>query len=290
MAYNYRIDSFATRLQEQQKEREKTIQQLKDITKYDSTMELIEKYGGTTAEGKSGRGKKGKRSEQGNQQAGGDVKRKMAGSQPATPNRTNMAPPPTANIQRRDGSTALPSTPSPHPPPNPMEPSAEFAPNADFSPQTTTTAASPLSLPPAGPATAAPLAPAEPRWYDRILDLLLGEDETASKNRFVLICGACRLVNGQAPPGTRSLADVGRWRCMGCQAMNGEEAPEPEGQRIVREVLKGKHAAEADEEPEEGGKEADEEADGEEEEEAEEAEDGDGPAAAVKRRRGKGKK
>jgi hypothetical protein len=71
-------------------------------------------------------------------------------------------------------------------------------------------------------------------WYDRVLDLLLGEDETAPKNRIVLLCKQCRLVNGQAPPGTKSLAEVGLWKCMACGASNGEI---DEGSRIVREVL-----------------------------------------------------
>jgi hypothetical protein len=55
------------------------------------------------------------------------------------------------------------------------------------------------------------------------MDALLGEDETQPKNRLALICHECRLVNGQAPPGTRSLDDVGRWRCSGCGAWNGKE-------------------------------------------------------------------
>lgn len=38
-----------------------------------------------------------------------------------------------------------------------------------------------------------------------------------------LICSECRLVNGQAPPGVRTLEDVGRWRCGGCGAWNGKE-------------------------------------------------------------------
>ena len=60
-------------------------------------------------------------------------------------------------------------------------------------------------------------------WYDRILDALLGEDETQPKNRLALICNECRLVNGQAPPGIRTLEDIGRWRCGGCGAWNGKE-------------------------------------------------------------------
>lgn len=66
------------------------------------------------------------------------------------------------------------------------------------------------------------------------MDLLLGEDETASKNRIVLICKNCRLVNGQAPPGTNNLSDLGMWKCMGCGSSNGEV---DEGKRIIREVL-----------------------------------------------------
>lgn len=66
------------------------------------------------------------------------------------------------------------------------------------------------------------------------MDLLLGEDETASKNRIVLICKECRLVNGQAPPGTNSLAALGAWKCMACGTTNGEV---DEGKRLVKEVL-----------------------------------------------------
>ncbi|KAF7586489.1 hypothetical protein BBP40_008790, partial [Aspergillus hancockii] len=61
-------------------------------------------------------------------------------------------------------------------------------------------------------------------WYDRLLDVLLGEDETQPKNRTVLICHSCRLVNGQAPPGIKSLEELGRWRCGSCGAWNGVES------------------------------------------------------------------
>ena len=65
------------------------------------------------------------------------------------------------------------------------------------------------------------------------MDVLLGEDETLPKNRLALICKQCRLVNGQAPPGVKRLEDVGKWRCSGCGAMNGEES---EAKKIVAEV------------------------------------------------------
>lgn len=55
------------------------------------------------------------------------------------------------------------------------------------------------------------------------MDVILGEDEAQPRNRLALLCRnpECGLVNGLAPPGTRSLEDVGRWRCMACGAWNG---------------------------------------------------------------------
>lgn len=71
------------------------------------------------------------------------------------------------------------------------------------------------------------------RWYDRIVDVLLGEDESLPGKRLALICSQCRLVNGQAPPGVKRLEDVGKWRCGGCGAMNGEES---QVQSIIQSV------------------------------------------------------
>ena len=67
------------------------------------------------------------------------------------------------------------------------------------------------------------------------MDLLLGEDEMNPKNRLVLICKQCRLVNGQAPPGVKTLEDVGKWRCLECGSMNGEES---EAKKLVAEIQK----------------------------------------------------
>lgn len=62
-------------------------------------------------------------------------------------------------------------------------------------------------------------------WYDRLLDVLIGEDETSAKARLALICSSCKMVNGLAPPGTKSLSEVGRWGCARCGAMNGKDSP-----------------------------------------------------------------
>jgi hypothetical protein len=75
----------------------------------------------------------------------------------------------------------------------------------------------------------------ESHWYDRILDALLGEDEASAKNRLALICKQCRIVNGLAPPGIKTPEELGKWRCSGCGAWNGEEY---EAARLLEESSK----------------------------------------------------
>lgn len=65
------------------------------------------------------------------------------------------------------------------------------------------------------------------------MDVVLGEDESNPKNRLALICQSCRLVNGQAPPGVKTLEDVGKWKCSACGEMNGEDT---EARRIVAKI------------------------------------------------------
>ncbi len=240
--FNYRIESLSARLKEQQEERAKTIQKLKDATKYDSTLELLEKYGG--AEPKP---KKGKKNDVAETADGGRQQGPATGSQPGTPSRTSIPPPATANIRRREGMQQFMGDP-PVPPSSPSaasrdgDTSAEFAPNAfgaPGSPATTSSYYQPHKL-----------TPAEARWYDRILDVILGEDETAPQNRIALVCSKCRLVNGQAPPGTKELSDFGPWRCMQCGTMNGELSP---GKRIVKEILEEEASAHRDPTDDEGG-------------------------------------
>ncbi|KAK1980422.1 hypothetical protein LZ30DRAFT_544611, partial [Colletotrichum cereale] len=230
--FNYRIDALSVRLKEQQAERAKTIQKLKEATRYDTTLELLEKYGGNEGKGKGKRQSvievdKRQREQQQQQQQGNGLNKSAPGG------RTNMPPPPTANIQRRDGPfpgqgsppPGFQGVPGPRQPPNGLEPTEEFAPNAYAYPPPPTQS---QHFAQAGG------VPGSSHWYDRIMDLLLGEDETASKNRIALICNNCRLVNGQAPPGTKALSELGTWKCMGCGATNGEM---DEGKRIMQEVL-----------------------------------------------------
>ncbi|KAJ9609510.1 hypothetical protein H2200_005837 [Cladophialophora chaetospira] len=226
--FDWRTGRQQAYLENLQKQREQKIADLKKATKYDSTEELLRKYGGAPP-GKT----PSKQPQQG-------TKRKVnpAADHPP-PQRTGIAPPPTANIPGRN----LPSPPSRladigtgSPPESPRQgrspltanivatsptdispDSPGFAPNAfsDISPQPSTTYHQ------------------SPHWYDRILDVMLGEDETVAKNRLVLLCSKCRLVNGQAPPGVRTLEELGRWRCSACGSWNGVES---EGTRVVKQI------------------------------------------------------
>ncbi|KUJ08173.1 uncharacterized protein LY89DRAFT_600233 [Mollisia scopiformis] len=259
--YDYRTDSITTRLEEQQAERTKTIEKLKAATKYDSTQVLLEKYGGAAPKAKK------------------PATPKAPKAVPKQTGRVSIgAPPPTANIGRPEHIPSQPSTPQPimrPPPPQIMPPPAsspatEFAPNAYSAP----------------PQYAQSGDNAGGNWYDRILDLLMGEDETSPKNRVALICQDCRLVNGQAPPGTRTLAELGKWRCFGCGSMNGEE---DEAAKVVKEMKERMDSQEEPASPEivkvehDSGKEASTDESGEMVEAADSGED----TVEVKPRRGR---
>ncbi|KAI5196310.1 hypothetical protein AUEXF2481DRAFT_71182 [Aureobasidium subglaciale EXF-2481] len=215
--FNYRLASSQTYLNDLNKQRDDAITKLKDATKYNSTQQLLDKYGGGTPT---------KSPQQKMEQQETPTKNKP---QSAPVKRTGLPPPPTANIPGRQ----LPPSFQPMTPPQQgaqsrpvptqpqhrqSEPQAEFAPNAFTAPT---------------PRNQNPYASSGPRWYDRILDVVLGDDETLPKNRIVLLCAKCRLVNGQAPPGTRSLEDLGAWRCKECHALNGQES---EAKAMIREI------------------------------------------------------
>ncbi|KAH1488418.1 hypothetical protein LV164_008110 [Aspergillus fumigatus] len=212
--FDYRINKTQRHLEDLQKQRDETIEKLKVATKYNSTQQLLEKYGAESP--------KPSRPKGGDEKRKTDAKRK----QPSTPQqpvmRTGLPPPPTANIRRPTPAQSPVSSPGqPQSPPSyliqeqpqlqnlhpPVPPALDdepgFAPNAFPS---------------------APQYVEHSHWYDRLLDVLLGEDETQPKNRMALICATCRLVNGQAPPGVKTLEELGRWRCGSCGAWNGEES------------------------------------------------------------------
>lgn len=225
--FDWRTGRQQAYLENLQKQREQKITDLKKATKYDSTEELLRKYGGAPP-GKT----PSKQPQQG-------AKRKVESSTQQPQQRTGIPPPPTANIQGRN----IPAPPLQNPNANsgstPASPAQHGSPLA-----ASMIAQSPIDLTPDSPGFApnafSDIPPQQstsyqqtPHWYDRILDVLLGEDEAAAKNRLVLLCSRCRLVNGQAPPGIRTLEELGRWRCSGCGAWNGVEN---EGTKVVKEI------------------------------------------------------
>ncbi|KAE8378631.1 hypothetical protein BDV26DRAFT_186494 [Aspergillus bertholletiae] len=212
--FGYRINSTQRYLDGLQKQRDETIEKLKVATKYNSTQQLLEKYGGVPKRTKSKSGDDKRKS---------DSKRKSLTPQQQQPpvQRTGLPPPPTANI-RRPTPIQSPGAPSPdlHAPPSPYPPQPQIQqqPVPPPGPTLDEPGFAPNAFPSAPPYTE------ESHWYDRLMDVLLGEDETQPKNRIVLICNSCRLVNGQAPPGIKTLEEIGRWRCGNCGAWNGVES------------------------------------------------------------------
>ncbi|EXJ68867.1 uncharacterized protein A1O5_07799 [Cladophialophora psammophila CBS 110553] len=232
--FDWRISRQQAYLDHLQKQREQKIADLKKATKYDSTQELLQKYGGAPPTKSPS-----KQPQQGTKRKPGPPTEKLPMQ------RTGIAPPPTANIPGRQNPNPLAQKPNIQPGATPMSPT--HGPSALAGPMM---AHSPVDLTPDSPGFApnafASIPPPSsttyeqpPHWYDRILDVLLGEDETAAKNRLVLLCSRCRLVNGQAPPGVRALEELGRWRCSGCGAWNGVES---ESAKAVTENTAGSKA------------------------------------------------
>lgn len=215
--FDYRIGRTQQHLDDLHKQRDETIEKLKAATRYNSTQQLLEKYGGESPRPSPSKGD--------------EEIPKPETRQPLTPQqpvpRTGLAPPPTANIQRSFPNAPMQAPPSAPSPNNLPAPPSPYGQPQNFPPQ-------PSPPPPQQPTDEPGFAPnafsrppqyiEQSHWYDRLLDVLLGEDETQPKNRVALICSTCRLVNGQAPPGIRTLEELGRWRCGGCNAWNGEES------------------------------------------------------------------
>ncbi|KAF7718871.1 Uncharacterized protein PECH_007186 [Penicillium ucsense] len=217
--FDYRISRTQRHVDELNKQRDTTIEKLKVATKYNSTQQLLEKYGGESP-------KTSPKSKTDSPDWRRDASRSQQQQQGA---RTGLPPPPTANIRR----------------PAPSSPQAQSFPSPD-APSSPVPFQTPQQAQPSLPSSPSPLplvqqvtddpgfAPnafsnsgqyiEQSNWYDRLLDVLLGEDETQPRNRMAMICNSCRLVNGQAPPGIKTPEELGRWRCGSCGAWNGEES------------------------------------------------------------------
>lgn len=236
--YNFRISKSQAQLDDGKKQRDTVIERLKTATKYNTTQELLQKYGGTPApRNKSEGASQGKPSA-----ARGNIGAPQV-------RRTGIIPPPTANIARPAGTTPILNNDDRSPSGSngsyrqlPPSFSKQSSPNslraAPSSPQTETAEFAPNAFSTV-PQYAQPTKGS--RWFDRLMDVVLGEDESLPSNRIALICKQCRLVNGQAPPGVKRLEEVGKWRCGECGTMNGEDTE-------VKKILAG--LKEEKEEPE----------------------------------------
>jgi endoplasmic reticulum junction formation protein lunapark len=78
------------------------------------------------------------------------------------------------------------------------------------------------------PSPTLPQQPHSKTFLDKLLDLIVGEDENAPDHRYALICRHCRAHNGLAPPGERG-DDVG-YLCGRCGGWNGPEPNKQQGQ------------------------------------------------------------
>ncbi|KAJ5152606.1 uncharacterized protein N7482_009084 [Penicillium canariense] len=211
--FEYRISRSQRHLDDLNRQRDQTIEKLKVATKYDSTQQLLERYGGELP-------KLSPSSKAGPKQHTPSQKQQQ---RPVA--RTGLPPPPTANI-RRPAPDQPPVGPGNTPSPLPYPPHVQQQPipNTPHSPppipqqSTDEPGFAPNAFPNSGQYIE------QPHWYDRLLDVLLGEDEMHPRNRMAMICGSCRLVNGQVPPGIKTLEELGRWRCGSCGAWNGEES------------------------------------------------------------------
>ncbi|OAX77937.1 hypothetical protein ACJ72_07759 [Emergomyces africanus] len=215
--YQYRISGTQSHLDELHKQRDATIEKLKEATKYNSTLQLLEKYGGESPR------------RQGPQT--GTASGAATTTAVGTGGRTGIPPPATANIPRMQPGS-VPTTPIRS---LPVSDQQNTPGPSNLNPNSHQQERQPTEHHIDEPGFAANAFPPsqykqqhadshQSHWYDRILDVLLGEDETLPHNRLALICSQCRLVNGQAAPGIRSLEEIGRWRCGSCGALNGEES------------------------------------------------------------------
>jgi len=232
--YGGRIASTEGKLEHFQAEQRATIEKLKSITKFSTTQSLIEKYGGTATVGGAPASaphqeKKAAPTTAPLLRVGAPQQPKRSAKQPQQPQQPQFPhlTPEQIRVQQQlyaQQKAGIPpqygqiqaQPPKPHP--QPQGP-----------PQIPTLLKRQSSLLMQGqtqPPSQQHLQPEEataPKWYDRILDVILGEDEMSAKARFALICKNCRMVNGLAPPGTRSLEDMDQWGCARCGTMNGRK-------------------------------------------------------------------
>lgn len=176
----------------------------------------------------------------------------QANKQNAPTNRRQGVPPPTANVPRNLPPTAnVPAVPVvPAPGPGPNVPAAVPAIPKPVPVSEKEVLAAKQSQDNAG-VSVAPVStgPYQRQWFDRVLDLLVGEDESAAQNRQALICSKCHNHNGLAPFG-KTAAEI-RYKCPNCGEWNGNLVP-TEAVELVEEVKEENENEKEEAEEEEG--------------------------------------
>lgn len=103
-------------------------------------------------------------------------------------------------------------------------------------------------VPMMSPYPAMPMIPYQPKWYDRILDLVAGEDEYSPKMRYALICQQCTAHNGLAQPGEQPEDVV--YICPHCGFKNGKT---PRQKQLEGQELSTQERGEGNEKERESG-------------------------------------
>ena len=231
--YGRRISSAELRLEELQLEQRSTIEKLKAATQYSTTQSLIEKYGGTTTgvsltPPKQENKKTPQAARPMPRQPPQQQQQRQQQQQPRAIGVPLLSPDQIrvqqqllaqqmAGIPPQSGQVK-PVQPQSQPQPQP-QPQPPRAPQLRQPPTPARTLHMQAHTQPPSQQHLHPEEASTPQWYDRLLDVVLGEDETSAKNRFALICKNCRMVNGLAPPGARSLDEMDEWGCARCGAM-----------------------------------------------------------------------
>ncbi|KAF5014465.1 hypothetical protein F66182_14536, partial [Fusarium sp. NRRL 66182] len=169
--FDYRINRSQNYLDSLNKQRDETIEKLKVATKYNSTQQLLEKYGGESPKPKSTNKNAGTKKKDNNQQ-------QKQRAQDNVPERTGIPPPPTANIRRYPQNEAAPS-PYNQPRPSPRNEKPLPPPPSTVATYTDQPGFAPNAFPPSAQPQYA--SGGTPKWYDRLMDVLLSEDETSPK-------------------------------------------------------------------------------------------------------------
>ncbi|KAK7680653.1 hypothetical protein QCA50_016218 [Cerrena zonata] len=203
------IGSYGKReslLENLKEKRGKKIDELKKITNYTRTHELLDKYG----------------DEKPKEQAKPPI------GQPALPP-AHPAPPtnPLINVP------ASPTNPSNTPTPNTPNTSNHDGPDT-FEGPTTPNPSEGLNIAPVKPVSSP--APQSRTLQDRILDYIIGSENNESiENRFALICSKCYHHNGLAPPGSSNPQEI-VYICPYCGLINGDASKKEETIRPVQEI------------------------------------------------------